>query len=165
MVSPPKIKIQSTDEDLEYWFEKNEINEEIKNKIKSANIVVIPESYKNIKYVIEDFLELQDFLREEHEITLYPLCNDDEFNLLRQESSADTIKFTLEIIVLSGTILGWILAGIKNYLLNKKLKKETEIKLTATVDLSKGKSKNKKKIEYEGSPENLEKILDSLKEN
>ena len=159
----PKITINNTNEDFEYWISKKKINPEIQKILSSADIIALPIESKKIDVFPEDILELQDFLKNNHSIQLYPLCNEDNFNTLRQESTLENISVHLSIIANVVTIIGFI-SGLAAYLKNKFTAKEKKIKLNITIENKKGKSHQIKKIEYEGTSTNLDKILEYLED-
>jgi len=158
--SEDEIIIKDSSFTLDNFINQSFIPEDLKNDLKEANTLFIPKIVEEKPFFEILTLDLFHFLKQSEGFKVNICIKEEDFQYLRSE--AEEIFIALGIILIEKTIIEPLITKIKEFFKKKKGKKKSEDLVELTLLLKKTKQTKITEIQYKGSVQGLEKILEKI---
>jgi len=156
-----EFNINFTEECFDYWINQSFITDELKNELKNADILLIPQiGFRDIDIPVFPVKteELFTFLRKKSSDVKIDICIEDKDY---RELALHYDLITIGAFVVTSIALPVLVNLLSDYIKSKiSLNSGRVIKVSLIVENKK--EKTSKKISYEGKPENFDSIIKSI---
>lgn len=145
------------DKNMEYWINQDFVSEDLKNELKNADVLIIPDfrGKNNDPGFYEKSLYFHDFIRDCNENIDIKFCIDEDlFSTFRLQSSV----ICMGQFIVKDVIVPLFLGILGNYLYNKIFhESDDEIDIQISIQ----KENTTKTLKYHGNYEKFQKMIEN----